>query len=72
VDGQRARSVIEAKSRALNIPVENIIAEKTAGTALGRFVTEAEVAHVAVFLASPYASGITGQNITVDAGSIHR
>jgi NAD(P)-dependent dehydrogenase (short-subunit alcohol dehydrogenase family) len=35
---------------------------------LGRLVTPAEVAHTAVFLASPAAAGITGAAIAVDAG----
>ena len=35
---------------------------------LGRMVTPAEVAQTALFLASPLASGITGQAIAVDGG----
>ncbi len=72
VEGERARKVIEAKSKALNMPVEKIMHDKTAKIALGRFVTAEEVANVAVFLASERSSGITGQNITVDGGMIHQ
>ncbi len=35
---------------------------------LGRLVEPVEVAHTAAFLASPFASGITGASIPVDAG----
>lgn len=35
---------------------------------LGRFVTPEEVAQVALFLASPMASGVTGVTMPVDAG----
>jgi NAD(P)-dependent dehydrogenase (short-subunit alcohol dehydrogenase family) len=70
VEGERARKVFAAKSEALNIPVENIVLEKTAKIALGRFVTAEELANAAIFLASDKSSGITGQNIVVDAGII--
>jgi NAD(P)-dependent dehydrogenase (short-subunit alcohol dehydrogenase family) len=71
VEGERARKVIATKSKALNMPVERIMHDKTVRIALGRFVTAEEVANVAVFLASKKSSGITGQNITVDGGMIH-
>lgn len=72
VEGERARKVIAAKSAALSLPVEHIMRDKTARIALGRFVTAEEVANTAVFLVSERSSGITGQNITVDGGMIHR
>tara|TARA_B100002049_G_scaffold143871_1_gene106776 strand:- start:635 stop:880 length:246 start_codon:yes stop_codon:yes gene_type:complete len=38
----------------------------------GRFGTPEEIAHTAVFLASPLASWITGQTLTVDGGQLLR
>ncbi|RWB95734.1 MAG: SDR family oxidoreductase, partial [Mesorhizobium sp.] len=35
---------------------------------LGRLVEPVEVARAAAFLASPFASGITGTTLNVDAG----
>jgi NAD(P)-dependent dehydrogenase (short-subunit alcohol dehydrogenase family) len=42
--------------------------QAAAGTALGRMVTEDDVARAAVFLASDLASGVTGALVPVDAG----
>ncbi len=72
VESERAKNVIAAKSKALKIPIENIIREKTEKIALGRFLLPEEVANVAVFLASEKSSGITGQNINVDGGVLYR
>jgi NAD(P)-dependent dehydrogenase (short-subunit alcohol dehydrogenase family) len=72
VESERAKKVIAAKSKALKIPIEDIIREKTAKIALGRFVLPKEIANVAVFLASDKSSGITGQNVKVDGGSLYR
>jgi 2-hydroxycyclohexanecarboxyl-CoA dehydrogenase len=40
------------------------------GTPLGRWQEPADIAHVAVFLASPRAKNITGQTINVDGGQV--
>jgi NAD(P)-dependent dehydrogenase (short-subunit alcohol dehydrogenase family) len=48
--------------------VDDALAEAAAGTALGRMVTEDEVAGAALFLASDLAAGITGALLPVDAG----
>ena len=42
--------------------------QAAAGTALGRMVTEDDVARVALFLASDLSSGVTGVLVPVDAG----
>jgi NAD(P)-dependent dehydrogenase (short-subunit alcohol dehydrogenase family) len=37
---------------------------------LGRFIEPVEVADLALYLASPQASGITGQSLTIDGGAL--
>ena len=72
VEGERARKVFAAKSEALKLSIEEIVREKTAKISLGRFITAEEVANVAVFLASEKSSGLNGQNLTVDGGTVYR
>lgn len=50
------------------LPVEEAMREAAAGTALGRMVTEEDVARVALFLACDLSSGVTGTLVPVDAG----
>jgi NAD(P)-dependent dehydrogenase (short-subunit alcohol dehydrogenase family) len=50
------------------LTVDEALRQAAAGTALGRMVTEQEVAHTALFLASHLSSGITGALLPVDAG----
>jgi NAD(P)-dependent dehydrogenase (short-subunit alcohol dehydrogenase family) len=50
------------------LAADEAIRQAAAGTALGRMVTEDDVARVALFLASDLASGVTGALIPVDAG----
>jgi len=47
---------------------EEALQQAAAGTALGRMVTEDDVARAALFLASDLSSGITGALVPVDAG----
>ena len=72
VESERAKKVIAAKAESLKIPVDDIISEKTEKIALGRFILPEEVAWTAIFLASEKSSGITGQNLIVDGGIVHR
>lgn len=48
--------------------VADALRQAAAGTALGRMVTEDDVARAALFLASGLSSGITGALVPVDAG----
>ena len=50
------------------LPLEDALRQAAAGTALGRMVTEDDVANAALFLASDLSSGITGALLPVDAG----
>jgi len=50
------------------LSVEDALRQAAAGTALGRMVTEGDVAGAALFLASHLSAGITGALVPVDAG----
>jgi NAD(P)-dependent dehydrogenase (short-subunit alcohol dehydrogenase family) len=69
IAGDRIERVIRARAEALNLPYEQVKASFTSMAAMNRMATEAEVARVAVFLASDAASAVTGQTINVDAGT---
>lgn len=65
-DALRAR--LSARAADGGPTVEEAILEAEAATALGRMVTAEEVADATLFLASDFASGITGALVPVDAG----
>jgi len=69
VPGERIERVMRARAEATGVPYEEIASKATEGHALGRVVTPDEVASAALFLASDDSSGITGQTISVNAGS---
>ena len=67
VDGPRIRAVIKAKAQASGIS-ENEMTERTvATTSLRCFVTQQDIANMALYLASPFGATISGQAISVDA-----
>src|SRR6201999_512319 len=67
VDGPRIRAVIKAKAIAGGIS-ENEMTERTvATTSLKCFVTQQDIANMALYLASPFGATISGQAIAVDA-----
>ena len=67
VDGPRIRAVIRAKAEAAGIS-ENEVTERTvATTSLRCFVTQQDIANMALYLASPFGATISGQAISVDA-----
>ncbi|TFZ02883.1 SDR family oxidoreductase [Ramlibacter henchirensis] len=62
IDGGIGRQVIE------ELGVPNFVSTAAAATPLKRLITAQDIAHMAAFLASREASGITGQTIVVDGG----
>ncbi len=66
VDGPRIRAVIAAKARVAGMS-ENEMTERTAATtSLRCFVTQQDIANMALYLASPFGVTISGQAIGVD------
>jgi NAD(P)-dependent dehydrogenase (short-subunit alcohol dehydrogenase family) len=66
VDGPRIRAVIKAKAQAGGIS-ENEMTERTvATTSLRCFVSQQDIANMALYLASPFGATISGQAISVD------
>jgi NAD(P)-dependent dehydrogenase (short-subunit alcohol dehydrogenase family) len=66
VEGPRMRSVIEAEATARGLSAEEVQREYTGGQSIHRFVQPSEIADLCRFLASPAASMISGQAISVD------
>lgn len=66
VDGPRIRAVIKAKAIAAGIS-ENEMTERTvATTSLKCFVSQQDIANMALYLASPFGVTISGQAISID------
>ena len=66
VDGPRIRAVIKAKAEAAGIS-ENEMTERTvATTSLRCFVTQQDIANLALYLVSPFGATISGQALSVD------
>jgi NAD(P)-dependent dehydrogenase (short-subunit alcohol dehydrogenase family) len=69
VKGERIISVVQGRAVATGVPFEDLMAKITQNYSLGRMPEEAEVAAVAVFLASDESSIITGQTIAAHCGA---
>ncbi len=65
VDGPRIQSVIANKARSLNVSHEEMTARMFAGVSIKEFVNPNDIAKQIVFLASPFARTISGQEISV-------
>ncbi|MGA3216694.1 MAG: SDR family NAD(P)-dependent oxidoreductase [Acidimicrobiales bacterium] len=70
VEGERLEGVLSSMSRERGLTPDELRAEMTDGTAFKRTVTEADVVEVVLFLCSPSANNLTGQDINVAAGAV--
>jgi len=66
VDGPRIRAVIQAKARAASISENEQTERAVATTSLRCFVTQQDIANMALYLCSPFGATISGQAMNVD------
>lgn len=66
VAGPRIDRVIEARARNMGVTVAEETRLELAGVSLGQFVRAADIANMALFLASPFGALISGQAISID------
>lgn len=66
VDGARIRAVIRAKAQAAGISENEQTERAVVATSLRTFVTEQDIANMALYLASPFGATISGQAIAID------
>jgi NAD(P)-dependent dehydrogenase (short-subunit alcohol dehydrogenase family) len=66
--GERMTRIVNEKARRLGRAPEDVYADFTGQTALGRFIEDSDVAHAVRFLVSEGARNVTGHDIVVDAG----
>jgi NAD(P)-dependent dehydrogenase (short-subunit alcohol dehydrogenase family) len=70
VDGDRLQEVLGSMSIERGVTPSQLRAEMTAGTAFKRTVSEDDVVEAALFLCSPAANNLTGQDLNVAAGAV--
>lgn len=68
VDGPRIRSVIRNKAAALGVSDNAQTDRLLAGVSLRCFVTQQDIANMALYLCSPFGATISGQALSVDGG----
>lgn len=66
VAGPRIDRVIEARARNMGVTVAEETGLELAGVSLGQFVRAADIANMALFLASPFGAMVSGQAISID------
>ena len=66
--GDRMTKIVNEKARRLGRTPDDVYADFTGQTALGRFVEDSDIAYAVRFLVSDGARNITGHDIVVDAG----
>jgi len=70
VDGPRIEAVIERQAAIQGVSIEAARAQLIGPSALKRLVAPEEVAAACVFIASPAAASITGEDLNVTAGVV--
>lgn len=70
ISTERSAGIDAAQAERLGVPVEEVQGRVEAQIPLGRYGTPEEFARVAVFLASPANSYVTGQAFLVDGGMV--
>ena len=70
VEGDRLEAVLASMSKERGLSSAQLRAEMTEGTAFKRTVTEEDVVEMALFLCSPLANNLTGQDINIAAGVV--
>ena len=68
VDGPRIRSVLANKAAAAGIGGNEQTERALAGVSLRCFVSQQDIANMALYLCSPFGATISGQAISVDGG----
>ena len=68
VDGPRIRSVLANKAAAAGIGDNEQTARALAGVSLRCFVSQQDIANMALYLCSPFGAAISGQAVRVDGG----
>lgn len=70
VGGDRLNGVIASMAEKRHLGPEALISELTQGTVFKRPTEEVDIARLALFLGSPAADNMTGQDINVSAGAV--
>ncbi len=68
VDGPRVRSMIAAKAESRGVGDNVQTATAVSSVSLRCFVTQQDIANMALYLASPFGATITGQALSIDGG----
>ena len=69
VEGPRIRSVIRNKARAAGIGDNEQTERSLAPVSLRCFVTQQDIANMALYLASPFGATVSGQALSIDGGA---
>jgi len=70
--GPMVQGYVAWTAASQNVPEEQILASLASRTALPEIASDGDVANAAVYMVSPYAGGITGQSLAVNAGDYMR